>query len=99
MRALETATPPTRSNDFRQVELWYADKREADTFCEKVFTSRTSRHPLLAGKSPEVVFGKSAYAVVDDTDAEGTHYAYGRGEAWAKEFMSLAQKIRRSGIS
>lgn len=92
VRALETTTPPTRSNDFRQVELWYADKREADTFCERVFTSRTSLHPVLAGKYPEIVFGKSAYAIVDETDAEGTHYAYGRGEAWAKEFMSLAQK-------
>lgn len=82
---LETETPPVQRHDFRQVLLWYVDKDEADSFCKRVFTARTADHPLLSQKSPQEVFGESAFSIVDD-DVTGGYYPY------ARDFESLIRK-------
>lgn len=82
---LDTETPPTQRHDFRQVPLWYVDKNEADSFCERVFTARTTDHPLLSSKSPSEVFGESAFSIVEDEVTKG-YYPY------ARDFSSLILK-------
>lgn len=90
---LDTSTPPTRKDDFRQVELWYADKGEAENFCARVFVSRVQNEPKLAGLKPEQVFGKSAYAIVDEEGKESGQSSAGkRSEQWVKEFAALMEK-------
>ncbi|WP_440964771.1 hypothetical protein ACL58G_01455 [Massilia sp. GER05] len=90
---LETSTPPTGKDDFRQVELWYADKGVAEGFCEKVFMSRTSNDLRLAGSKPERIFGKSAYAIVDEEGRESNATPVGqKSEQYAKEFLALAER-------
>jgi len=90
---LATSTPPTGKDDFRQVELWYADKGEAEMFCEKVFLSRTANDIHLAGARPEEVFGRSAYAIVDEDGRESNIVPLGKkSEQYSKEFMALSQR-------
>jgi hypothetical protein len=105
--SLATPTPPTAKDDFRQVELWYPDKSEAESFCARVFASRAQREPNFAKLRPEQVFGKSAYAIVDeDGHASGSASYVHRSDQWAKEFAALkakdasfAQFLFRKGIS
>lgn len=82
---LNTDTPPTQRHDFRQVLLWYVDKNEADSFCERVFAARTSNDPLLNQKSSEEVFGESPFSIVEEDVTHG-NYPYG------KDFASLLTK-------
>lgn len=82
---LNTETPPTQRHDYRQVLLWYVDKDEADSFCEKVFEARTANDPLLNNKSPRDVFGESPFSIVEDDVTYGS-YPYG------KDFASLLEK-------
>lgn len=105
--SLATPTPPTGKDDFRQVELWYPDKGEAEVFCGKVFASRSQKVPGLSGLKAEEVFGKSAYAIVDEDGHSSFSSANSqRSEQWAKEFAALREKddsfsffINRKGIS
>jgi hypothetical protein len=64
----DSSAPPSQNNDVQQVQLWYADKTEASDFCQRVFMSRSSTYPALAGKMPGEVFGVSPYPVVDDSE-------------------------------
>lgn len=82
---LETDTPPTQRHDFRQVLLWYVDKAEADSFCERVFTARTTDDSLLSNKSAREVFGESPFSIVDEDVPQG-NYPY------ARDFASLTAK-------
>lgn len=43
--------------------------------------------------TPEQVFGRSQYAIIDETgEVGGLHPALGRGETWAAEFTNLVAK-------
>jgi hypothetical protein len=93
----QPSAPPSQINDVQQVELWYADKSEASEFCQQVFLSRGATYAALAGKSPNEVFGASAYAVVDDTnEAEQVSLAVQASNRdrrqVAEQFQSLASK-------
>lgn len=91
--SLATPTPPTAKDDFRQVDLWYPDKGEAENFCARVFSSRTKKIPRLSGLKPEEVFGKSAYAIVDEDGHGAITSSYSqRSEHWVKEFAALREK-------
>jgi hypothetical protein len=90
---LQNDSPPSQNNDFRQVELWYPDKGQADEFCTQVFASRAPHLPWLVGKTALDVFGASAYSVVDNTnEAANDTNAYGRGSGWEEAFTRLAAK-------
>jgi hypothetical protein len=90
---LDTGTPPTERNDFRQIELWYSDKGEAEAFCADVFAARTSKEPKLAACKPEAVFGKSAYAIVDeDGQTNVASASESKNEQLAREFAALREK-------
>lgn len=105
--SLTTSTPPTAKDDFRQIELWYPDKSEAESFCARVFASRAQREPDFSKFKPEQVFGKSAYAIIDeDGHASGTSSFTNRSDQWTKEFAALKEKdnsfsqfLFRKGIS
>lgn len=82
---LDTDTLPTQRHDFRQVLLWYVDKAEADSFCERVFTARTADDLVLNNKSAKEVFGESPFSIVDEDVPQG-NYPY------ARDFASLTAK-------
>lgn len=90
---ISATTQPTRENDYKQVELWYADRDDAQEFCDHLFESRKrnwERVPPAA--TAEDVFGASGYAIVDETGESAVISAYGRGTLWEREFAQLAQK-------
>lgn len=84
----------TSINDFRLVELWYADKGDAIDFCEQVFISRTQHIHWLSGKKPKEVFGTSAYAIVDENGDQtfAKRDTSSRTRQWEKDFESLFDK-------
>jgi hypothetical protein len=92
---INEATKPTRENDYVQVDLWYADKGNAENFCEQIFNARQAKskwHNLPANQSAVQVFGESGYAIVDETGDSPSKVSYGRGAAWTREFSQLVQK-------
>lgn len=100
------ATKPTRGNDYKQIELWYANKDDAEEFCDQLFESRIEKwNNLPLNTSAIDVFGQSGYAIVDETGEVSSKSAYGRGDLWSREFSELAIKdhtflefLNRKGI-
>lgn len=90
---MQTGSPPSANNDYRQVELWYPNKGDAHDFCAKVFRSRAPELAWMSGKAPEEVFGTSALPIEDESEnAAYDGAAYGRGPGWEAAFSRLAEK-------
>jgi hypothetical protein len=90
--SLSTPTPPTAKDDFKQIELWYPDKGEAEGFCARVFASRVAQIANFSELKPEQVFGKSAYAIVDEDGNDQSHSQNLRADKWAKDFKALMER-------
>jgi hypothetical protein len=90
---ISDTTRPTRGNDYKLVELWYANKDDAEDFCERLFEARIAKGiNLPIDSSATDVFGSSGYAIVDESGEGSTRASYGRGEQWGREFSQLADK-------
>lgn len=89
---LNTDNPPTIGHDYKQTSLWYADKAEAEKFCEDVFTKKIADNQLLSGKSANTIFGQSTYAIIDEDEKEIIPNQPMKAKQWEKDFESLATK-------
>lgn len=89
---LDTDNPPTIGHDYKQTSLWYADKAEAEKFCEDVFTKKIADNHLLNGKSANAIFGQSTYAIIDEDEKEAIPNQPLKAKQWEKDFESLATK-------
>jgi hypothetical protein len=87
---LTVASAPAPGQDFDQLALWYAEKKDAFRFCRELWNEmlRDRQLPLTSARD---VLGKSEF----ETDSEewrsqGT--AYSRGSRWYRRFRSLEHK-------
>jgi len=89
-RFLTRPTSPAPDQDFEQIALWYAEKRDALKFCGGLW-SEVTQSLRLDSLTPLQVFGKSQFdSYPDDRDSTGS--AYGPRSRWARKFISLAEK-------
>jgi len=89
-RFLAKPTSPAPDQDFEQIALWYAEKRDALEFCDGLW-GEVTQSLGLGELSPLQVFGKSQFdSYPDDRDGSGT--AYGPGSRWSRKFISLTDK-------
>lgn len=85
---LQTPLSPAPGQDFSQIPLWYAEKRDAYEFCVNLWEEllNKTRH---AGRKPVDILGRSNFeSYPQGPDSSGS--AYGAGSRWAKKFASLA---------
>ena len=89
---LAEASSAAAGQDFEQLALWYAEKRDALHFCNslwnEMFEFHGSRPPL-----PAKIFGASQFDADPHRDRPRAS-AYGPDSRWAKKFLSLAKKDR-----
>lgn len=90
---ISATTQPAKENDYKQVELWYANRDDAQEFCGHLFESRKANwEGVPSSATAEDVFGTSGYAIVDETGEASAIASYGRGALWEREFAQLAEK-------
>jgi hypothetical protein len=83
-------TSPAPDQDFDQISLWYAEKREALTFCRSLWNEMLKiQH--VDDVDPLRVFGKSQFDSYPDEWAQRGN-AYGPDSRWSRTFTSLAAK-------
>jgi hypothetical protein len=87
---LSIASAPAPGQDFDQLALWYAEKKDAYRFCRDLW-GEMLRDRMLPATVARDVLGKSEF----ETDREewtiqGT--AYRRGSRWHRRFRSLERK-------
>ena len=86
----DLTTLPLEDNDFKKIELWYANKEDAESFCQKVFSMRQKRASKLDIKSqPIEIYGESSYAIVDEMEHSGEEHAPIKRDVWKLEFANL----------
>lgn len=95
IHSLETVGRASEGNDYKQIELWYPDKKSAIEFSNKIFDSikRNSENILLSQRTAREIFGENHF-IVDDSDSieENDYQPYGKGERWREVFESLKGK-------
>jgi hypothetical protein len=87
---LSEAHSAAAGQDFEQLALWYAEKRDALRFCNSLWAELFQSHnskPLPPGK----VFGASQFDA-HPNDSRPNTTAYGPESRWAKKFLSLEKK-------
>jgi hypothetical protein len=89
---LTEATSAAAGQDFEQLALWYAEKRDALRFCRNLWHEMLAAHDLKPIDAVKV-FGKSQFDA-DPSDDRKQSRAYGPDSRWAKKFLSLAEKDR-----
>ncbi len=87
---MQAATSPAAGQDFDQIALWYAEKRDAYSFCESLW-GQLMKDKGMAGLEARSVLGRS-YFESDPQDVLKTGSAYGPGSRWSKRFAALAAK-------
>ena len=87
---MQAATSPAAGQDFDQIALWYAEKRDAYSFCQSLW-SQLLKDKGMGGLDASSVLGRS-YFESDPQDVSETGSAYGPGSRWAKRFAALAAK-------
>jgi hypothetical protein len=87
---LSEASSAAAGQDFEQLALWYAEKRDALHFCNSLWAELFQSHQskLLP---PIKVFGASQFDAFPQ-DSKPQASAYGPESRWAKKFVSLAKK-------
>lgn len=90
---MQTATSPAPGQDFEQIPLWYAEKRDAYGFCESLWEELLRDKGLARIPQASGVLGKSYFESLPD-DALQHGSAYGAGSRWARRFGALAEKDR-----
>ena len=89
---------PSPLDDVSRTELWYREKKDAISFCRKLFESRAKKYPEpLSGLRPEKLFGRSLAVDEVDTKARRSRELSGDEQSawekhWKNEFSSLAEK-------
>jgi hypothetical protein len=90
---MQTATSPAPGQDFDQIALWYAEKRDAYAFCASLWEELVKDKGLQRVPSAVSVLGRSYFeSSAEDFVEHGS--AYAPGSRWARRFASLAQKDR-----
>jgi hypothetical protein len=87
---MQAATSPAAGQDFDQIALWYAEKRDAYSFCQHLW-DQLVKGKSLAGLEASSVLGRSYFESAPN-DVLETGSAYGPGSRWAKRFAALAAK-------
>jgi energy-coupling factor transporter ATP-binding protein EcfA2 len=87
---LSEASSAAAGQDFEQLALWYAEKRDALQFCtslwDEMFASRGTKSLL-----PAKVFGNSQFGALPKEEKPKSS-AYGPESRWARKFVSLQEK-------
>ena len=90
-KTIMSAIGPAESHDHRQIPLWYSDRVDAKSFCERLWTSLTTKHGLKV--SAREALGASVFE-----PAQAGHVRkqnpYGPGQHWSEVFTSLQRKDR-----
>jgi hypothetical protein len=86
---LQAPLSPASGEDFTQIPLWYAEKRDAYDFCMSLWEEMLKKSPL-AGRAPVDVLGRSLFESAPEDEVNSTS-AYGPGSRWAKKFVNLAK--------
>ena len=86
---LQNPLSPAPGQDFSQIPLWYAEKRDAYEFCLNLWDELLKKTPL-AGRRPVDVLGRSYFESYPQGPASSVS-AYGPGSKWASKFASLAK--------
>ena len=87
---LSEPTSPAPGQDFDQVALWYAEKRDALSFCRSLWNEMQTAQGLEPTDPVEILGASQFEADSRDLARDGT--AYGADSLWAKKFKSLARK-------
>ncbi len=87
---MQSPTSPAAGQDFDQIALWYAEKRDAYSFCQSLWDQLLSDKGL-SGLDARSVLGRSYFESVPQ-DRSNTGSAYGQGSRWARLFADLASK-------
>jgi hypothetical protein len=89
---MENALSAAPDQDFEQLPLWYAEKRDSYSFCEELWYALL-REREMEPKSPKSVLGISYFETPRSEWMEhGT--AYSPGSRLARRFLALARKDR-----
>lgn len=92
MTSLARVSEATSTNDYRQVRLWYPEKKAAMAFSESLFKSICVRRANQGGADPIAIFGANAFVIDDDDEVGSAVQPYGKGEEWKAVFKSLRTK-------
>ena len=87
---LTVASAPTPGQDFDQLALWYAEKKDAYRFCRNLWNEML-RDRQLPTTPARMILGKSEF----ETDPEEWKFqgtAYRHGSRWYRRFRSLEHK-------
>ncbi len=88
---MQAATSPAPGQDFDQIALWYAEKRDAYSFCASLWEELMRDKGVHKSPTAASVLGKSYFeSAPDDSTEYGS--AYAPGSRWAKRFEALANK-------
>ena len=87
---LSAPTSPAPGQDFDQVALWYAEKRDALSFCRSLWDEMHKAQNIDL-RDPVAVLGRSQFEA-DPEDQRFGGTSYGTNSLWAKKFRSLAKK-------
>jgi len=89
MGSLAAVSEATPRNDYRQIELWYPDKKSAFKFSTRLFNT-------IFGQDGQInaldTFGANYFVVDDDDSLKSESHPYGKGDHWKQVFESLRKK-------
>lgn len=94
---LESPTSPAPGQDFDQIALWYAEKRDSYSFCSQLFAQLLEKRGLVL-KEPRKILGNSYF---ETTGEEWRDFgnAYAPGSKIATRFKKLYEIDVHSGIT
>lgn len=84
---LESPTSPAPGQDFDQIPLWYAEKRDSYNFCSQLFGQLLEKRGLVL-KEPRKILGNSYFETTDEEWRESGN-AYAPGSKIATRFKKL----------
>ena len=87
---LRTPTSPAPGQDFDQIPLWYAEKRDSYAFCNSLWHEMLSQHELPSVPAKKMLGASNFDTPYEEWRAFGT--AYRPGSRWSRRFASLAAK-------
>jgi hypothetical protein len=84
---LESPTSPAPGQDFDQIALWYAEKRDSYEFCSQLFAQLLENRGLVL-KEPRKILGNSYFETTDE-EWRDLGNAYAPGSKIATRFKRL----------
>lgn len=92
MKSLAHVSEATVTNDYKQVKLWYPEKKGALEFSERLFKSKFGQACEGVEADPTRIFDSNSFVLDDEDDSETSSQPYGKGEEWKNVFLSLREK-------